>query len=253
MSDPLTADEISKYTAIVDNILQTSDLETVTRKKIRSGLELTLGGKDLSLQKNAIRDLIEARFDALTQSQPASPAASNDDNTHGDPGADDEDIKPPKPHKHSSSVEDADAKLAAELQAQENRLSRGRATRGSTNGVRSGKVTKKKATPRKKTPKRVSGGEESDPDAPPKKGTGFQKPFNLSHQLAVLVGQPQLSRPQVVKKIWEHIKSNELQDPNDKRQIRCDDLMQAVFKQTTINMFQMNKNLGSHLYPIEEE
>ncbi|KKF96756.1 Upstream activation factor subunit spp27 [Ceratocystis fimbriata CBS 114723] len=253
MSDPLTADEISKYTAIVDNILHISDLETVTRKKIRSGLEQALGGKDLSSQKNAIRDLIETRFDALTQSQPTTPTDSNDTDGQTYSNADEDDVKPPKPHNHSLSVEDADAKLAAELQAQENRLSRARSTRGSTNGVKSGKVTKKKSTPRKKTPKRVPGEEESDPDAPPKKGTGFQKPFNLSHQLAMLVGQPQLSRPQVVKKIWEHIKSNELQDPNDKRQIRCDDLMQAVFKQPNINMFQMNKHLGSHLYPIEEE
>ena len=63
----------------------------------------------------------------------------------------------------------------------------------------------------------------------------------------------QLSRPQVVKKLWDHIKANELQLPSDKRQIRCDDKMQAVFKQSSINMFQMNKFLGDHLYPIDED
>lgn len=62
----------------------------------------------------------------------------------------------------------------------------------------------------------------------------------------------QLSRPQVVKKLWEHIKANELQDPSDKRQIICDEKLQAVFKQSSINMFQMNKLLGNQLYPIEE-
>ena len=62
----------------------------------------------------------------------------------------------------------------------------------------------------------------------------------------------QLSRPQVVKKLWEHIKANELQDPNDKRQIVCDDKMHAVFVRSRVDMFQMNKLLGSHLYPIEE-
>jgi upstream activation factor subunit UAF30 len=56
-----------------------------------------------------------------------------------------------------------------------------------------------------------------------------------------------------VKKLWEHIKANELQDPNDKRQILCDDKLQAVFKQTQVNMFQMNKLLGNQLYPLEEE
>ncbi|KAF9765181.1 RNA polymerase I upstream activation factor complex subunit Spp27 [Fusarium sp. DS 682] len=62
-----------------------------------------------------------------------------------------------------------------------------------------------------------------------------------------------LSRPQVVKKLWEHIKANNLQDPNDKRQIICDEKMQAVFKQAKVDMFRMNKDIGSHLYPVGEE
>lgn len=61
-----------------------------------------------------------------------------------------------------------------------------------------------------------------------------------------------LSRPQVVKKLWEHIKANDLQDPKDKRQICCDDKMQAVFKQAKVDMFRMNKEIGNHLYPVEE-
>ena len=44
-----------------------------------------------------------------------------------------------------------------------------------------------------------------------------------------------------MKKLWEHIKGHELQDPNDKRQIRCDEKMQAVFKQARVDMFNNNK------------
>lgn len=55
-----------------------------------------------------------------------------------------------------------------------------------------------------------------------------------------------------MKKLWEHIKQNQLQDPNDKRQILCDDRMQAVFKVNKVDMFQMNKLVGNHLYPVEE-
>lgn len=62
----------------------------------------------------------------------------------------------------------------------------------------------------------------------------------------------QSSRPQVVKKIWEHIHANDLQVPEDKRQIRCDDKMQRVFKTDKIHMFTMNKHLSSQLYPLEE-
>lgn len=62
----------------------------------------------------------------------------------------------------------------------------------------------------------------------------------------------QLSRPQVVKKIWEHIKENGLQDPSDKRQILCDNMMYSVFKQEKVHMFTMNKLLGKQLYPVAE-
>lgn len=62
-----------------------------------------------------------------------------------------------------------------------------------------------------------------------------------------------MSRPQVVKKLWEHIKANDLQDPSDKRQIVCDEKLQATFKVARVDMFQMNKLLGNHLYPIEEQ
>lgn len=56
----------------------------------------------------------------------------------------------------------------------------------------------------------------------------------------------------MVKKLWEHIKGNDLQDPSDKRQIICDDKMHAVFKQSRVDMFKMNKEIGNHLYPVEE-
>ncbi len=62
----------------------------------------------------------------------------------------------------------------------------------------------------------------------------------------------QLSRPQVVKKIWEYIKARDLQDPADKRQILCDERMHAVFKSDRVHMFTMNKILGNQLYPVEE-
>ena len=47
----VTTEEKLQYTAIIDAILATADLETISRKKIRQGLETSLGGKDLSEQK----------------------------------------------------------------------------------------------------------------------------------------------------------------------------------------------------------
>jgi len=70
--------------------------------------------------------------------------------------------------------------------------------------------------------------------------------------LLLMVSRLQLSRPQVVKKIWEYIKARDLQDPADKRQIRCDDRLQSVFKVDKVHMFTMNKILSKQLYDVEE-
>ncbi|KEY67052.1 hypothetical protein S40285_03113 [Stachybotrys chlorohalonatus IBT 40285] len=267
MAAPLNADELAKYTSIIDAILSTSDLETITRKNIRAALETALGGKDLSEQKDAIKQLIVDRFDiaeaAKNSASPVSVDTVNDSQsnkraaTNGtdgtDPSASPEPVK--KKTKRSASTEDTDAKLAAQLQAHENSLARSRTTRG---GRDKSKVTKKKA-PRKKSTKKVGADDDSEVDvsgdsgAPKRKaGGGFQKPFLLSPTLSELCGETQLSRPQVVKKLWEHIKANELQDPKDKRQILCDEKMTAVFRQPKVDMFKMNKEIGNHLYPIEE-
>jgi upstream activation factor subunit UAF30 len=76
----------------------------------------------------------------------------------------------------------------------------------------------------------------------------------VSGGVAILKGvlTVQLSRPQAVKRLWEHIRANELQDPSDRRQIRCDNAMRAVFKQDKVHMFQMTKILNHNLYNPEE-
>jgi upstream activation factor subunit UAF30 len=48
----------------------------------------------------------------------------------------------------------------------------------------------------------------------------------------------------VVKKLWEHIKADDLQNPANKREILCDSQMRAVFAVDRIDMMQMNKRLG---------
>ncbi|CRK22544.1 hypothetical protein BN1723_012701 [Verticillium longisporum] len=266
LSGVSAGDEV-QFTAIIDTILATADLTTITRKKIRAGLERALGGKDLSDQKDAIKALIEQRFDHFTASEQAeeadtqvkteaSPHNSEPQYGYNDEAAGSDGEGEPAParkkQKREASSEDADAKLAAQLQAQENSMARGRATRGAS-------VPKKRKAPKKKSSNKVKTGDDSDVDgsdgaAPKRKpGGGFQKPFNLSYPLAELLKEPQLSRPQVVKKLWEHIKGNNLQDPTNKRQIICDAPMEAVFKLPKVDMFQMNKLIGSHLYPVEEE
>jgi upstream activation factor subunit UAF30 len=69
---------------------------------------------------------------------------------------------------------------------------------------------------------------------------------------SIITDLVKLSRPQTVKRLWQYIRENELQDPSDRRQIRCDDRMRAVFKQDRVHMFTMTKILNQNLYAPDE-
>ena len=56
-----------------------------------------------------------------------------------------------------------------------------------------------------------------------------------------------MSRPQVVKKLWEYIRRHELQNPLNRKEIICDDALRAVFAVDKIDMFRMNKVLGQYV------
>lgn len=115
-----------------------------------------------------------------------------------------------------------------------------------------------------------------------KRRGGFNKLCSLSPQLQKFVGTPQLPRTevklyfiwkfyrisscfvasscnlssspifQVVKKVWAYIRENNLQDPKNKRNIICDESLHALFRVKSINMFQMNKALSKHIWPLSE-
>jgi upstream activation factor subunit UAF30 len=40
-----------------------------------------------------------------------------------------------------------------------------------------------------------------------------------------------------VKHIWEYVKARDLQDPSDKRYIRCDEPLKRVFHTDRLHMF----------------
>lgn len=85
-----------------------------------------------------------------------------------------------------------------------------------------------------------------------KRRGGFNKLCSLSPQLQKFVGTPQLPRTEVVKKVWAYIRENNLQDPKNKRNIICDESLHALFRVKSINMFQMNKALSKHIWPLSE-
>ena len=76
---------------------------------------------------------------------------------------------------------------------------------------------------------------------------GLSRPVTPSADLAAITGSDPLPRSQVVSKVWDHIRKNNLQDPNNKREIVADDKLRKVFGKDRCSMFEMNKHLSRHL------
>jgi chromatin remodeling complex protein RSC6 len=77
--------------------------------------------------------------------------------------------------------------------------------------------------------------------------SGLQRPVTPSKELAAITGSDPLPRSQVVSKIWDHIKKNNLQDPKNRREIVADDKLRAVFGKDRVSMFEMNKHISRHV------
>ena len=75
----------------------------------------------------------------------------------------------------------------------------------------------------------------------------LMKPLQPSKELAAVVGSDPLPRPEVVSKVWDYIKRNNLQNPTNKREIRADEKLRPVFGKDSVSMFEMNKHLAQHL------
>jgi chromatin remodeling complex protein RSC6 len=80
-----------------------------------------------------------------------------------------------------------------------------------------------------------------------KAGGGLARPVTPSADLAAIVGSSPLPRSEVVSKVWDHIRKNNLQNPNNKREILADDKLRRVFGVDKCTMFEMNKHLSRHL------
>jgi chromatin remodeling complex protein RSC6 len=96
--------------------------------------------------------------------------------------------------------------------------------------------TSKKETPEKAKTTASSG-----------KANALQRPLQPSEALAVVVGPGPLPRGEVVRKVWDYIKSHNLQNPENRREILADGKLRIVFGKDKVTMFEMNKYLAQHL------
>jgi DNA topoisomerase-3 len=103
-------------------------------------------------------------------------------------------------------------------------------------------ATAKKAPAKKATTKTAK---EAKPKAPRKITAASGK--TPSAELAAVIGPELVARPQVMKKLWDYIKANNLQDATNKRAINADAKLLKVFGKKQVTMFELAGIAGKHL------
>ena len=111
--------------------------------------------------------------------------------------------------------------------------------------AKAAKKVAKKAAPKKATksaPKKAAKKTSRKPNP------AFMTPLTPSNELAAVVGSKPLPRTEIVKKIWDYIRKNGLQDSKNKRMINNDEKLKKVFDgKNQISMFEIAKGVNNHV------
>ena len=100
------------------------------------------------------------------------------------------------------------------------------------------KKAAKKAAPKKAAPKKKSAR---------KPNAAFMKALTPSSTLGAVIGSGAVPRTEAVKKIWDYIKKNNLQDKANRRNINADEKLRPLFGKDQVSMFDLAKILSKHL------
>jgi DNA topoisomerase-3 len=108
-----------------------------------------------------------------------------------------------------------------------------------------GKTASKAAAKTTKAPaKKAAAKKTAAAKTPRKAAVGNLTP---SADLAAVIGTDKVARTEVVKKLWDYIKAQGLQDPTNKRAINADAKLKPVFGKDQITMFELAGLIGKHL------
>ncbi|KAJ8548147.1 hypothetical protein K7X08_021383 [Anisodus acutangulus] len=76
---------------------------------------------------------------------------------------------------------------------------------------------------------------------------GILKPQPISPALGKFVGATEISRTGAIKKVWDYIKTNNLQNPANKKEINCDDKLKTIFAgKDKVGFLEIAKLLSNH-------
>lgn len=217
---------INKFLENIDALIITSNPDEVSPKKIRKCLE-ALYGIDLNSRRKELNKLVINRFNELTDH--------------------------PKvliPLHEWESIHKEIEQLRQEVSNKDKVL---RINKNTSNDKH--KSSDRKVTKSNKSKKRKKKGSNTNDMAVREDGTKKRgicwEDLGLSDELKHIIGDQPRPRTQVVKDIWSYIKEHNLQDPDNKKEIICDDKLRPIFGDK-ISMFKMHGKLSKHLTKVED-
>jgi chromatin remodeling complex protein RSC6 len=75
----------------------------------------------------------------------------------------------------------------------------------------------------------------------------FLKPVQPDEKLARIIGDQPIPRTDVTRRVWDYIRKNNLQDPENKTFIKADENLKQVFDgKDRVSMFEMTKLVFGH-------
>jgi upstream activation factor subunit UAF30 len=108
------------------------------------------------------------------------------------------------------------------------------------------KKAAKKAAPKKAAKKVVK--KAAKKAAKRKPNAAFMAALTPSATLAAVIGSKAVPRTEVIKKIWDYIKKNKLQDSKNRRMINADEKLLALFAgKKQVSMFDLAKIVSKHV------
>jgi upstream activation factor subunit UAF30 len=100
----------------------------------------------------------------------------------------------------------------------------------------------------KKAPKKAAKKAPAKKKSARKPNAAFMAPLSASPALAEVVGSKPLPRTEIIKKIWEYIRKNKLQDSKNRRMINADAKLKVLFAgKTQISMFDLAKVVSKNV------
>lgn len=110
------------------------------------------------------------------------------------------------------------------------------------------KKAAKKAAPKKAAPKKAAKKAAPKKKSARKPNAAFMAPLTPSATLGDVIGAKPVARTEAIKKIWDYIKKNKLQDTANKRNINADAKLKVLFDgKSQVSMFDLAKIVNKHL------